>query len=143
MTTDPDPFEEGQNAARKNIPAGGSLGGGRGGPWDKSANHGALAQLAQGPWQALQASETAFGRSVALRSRPAADAGGDAPEGDFDRDHFGGPVRISARATFGAASTIKRVAGFILSASRRPRLIVVERQPTFFRPFLNRGPLMA
>ena len=70
MTTDPDPFEESQRAARRNIPA-------EGNPYrDGSDEHSlwasALAELAQGPWQALQASETAFGRSVALRSRPAA-----------------------------------------------------------------------
>ncbi len=68
---------------------------------------------------------------------------GDAPEGDFDRDNSGRPNRISARAIFSAASTIERVVGFCTLRVAAPGPIVVERQPTFFRPFLNRGPLMA
>ena len=99
MTTDPDPFEEGQHAARKNIPA-------EGNPYrDGSDEHSlwaaALAELAQGP----------------------------------------GLIEFGARHL--QCSIDDRARRRILSASQRPRPIVVERQPTFFRPFLNRGPLVA
>src|SRR6266436_9631616 len=119
MTTDPDPFKEGQRAARRNIPAEGNPC--RDGSDEHSLWASALAELAQGPWQALQASETAFGRSVALRSRPAAHAGGDAPEGDFDRDNSGRPNRISARGSFGASSRIERVVEFSPRRGARDR----------------------